>query len=70
MDKWPEFCKAEQAMDYVDGNRVYKALITEEQYSQARDAVAWRNKATEIYPNIAAYIDERIYQPQPTGKEE
>lgn len=45
MDSWPEFPRAEQFMLLENGNRVYRAIITEEQYNQARDAIAamqWR----------------------------
>lgn len=42
--------------------------ISRLEYNQARDAIAWQQKAREIYPNIAAYIDERMAPPQPTGE--
>lgn len=62
MGKWPPFEEYSRASDEL-------AIITREQYNQARDAIAWRNKATEIYPNVSTYIDEIIagHTPQPTG---
>jgi len=68
MTNWPEFNRTEQFMLLENGNRVYRAIITEEQYNQACAAIAWRQKAREIYPNIADYIDERLVPPQPTGE--
>lgn len=68
MDKWPEFLKHPHCMD-IDTEDGVGVVLTREQYNQARDAIAWRNKATEIYPNVSTYIDEIIagHTPQPTG---
>jgi len=65
MDSWPEFL--ESRIWYGSPGEAL-AIITEEQYNQACAAIAWRQKAREIYPNIADYIDERLVPPQPTGE--
>ena len=64
MIDWPEFEKHPRIL--FEG--VEHAILCEEEYNQARDAIAWQQKAREIYPNIAAYIDERMAPPQPTGE--
>lgn len=66
MDKWPPFEEYSRASDEL-------AIITREQYNQARDAITWQEMARSVYPNtdrliaLADKIKNASLKPQPTG---